>query len=265
MPNMNTRFTNSSRRTSRTGLFIVLICIIVLIVAPLIFPPVGSIFRSILRPLATVGRGIGSGFESLGAYFGSKSHMEKRNRELESEITELRVKLLDRDILAKENSALQEVLNRKVSESFTLARVLIKPNRSLYDTLIVDIGTNGNIRQGSRVFAYGNVPIGVVSAVDAKTSLVRLYSSPGETLVARIEGLNIDIELTGRGGGNFEAELPREVTVSEGQYVLLPSSAPLIVARFGKEISDPRDPSQKFILTSLVNMSELDTVQIEQE
>jgi hypothetical protein len=43
----------------------------------------------------------------------------------------------------------------------------------------------------------------------------------------------------------------------------LPAALPLIIARFGKEISDPRDPSQKFILTSPVNMSELNTVQIE--
>lgn len=260
---MNTRFANNSRRSSRPVIFTVIVFVIVAILVPIVFPSLGGAFRTVLRPFASAGKGIGSGLQTVGAYFGSKAHMQKRNQELEREVSELKTRLLDRDILAAENIALQEVLNRKVSSSLTLARVLIKPNRSLYDTVVIDAGKNAGIQEGAAVFAYGNVPIGVVASVDPKTSLVRLYSSPGETIVGRIETLNIDITLTGRGGGNFEAELPREVTITEGQNVLLPAASPLIIARFGKEISDPRDPSQKFILTSPVNMSELNTVQIE--
>jgi cell shape-determining protein MreC len=261
---MNTRFANQRRQ--RTPLFIGVGCaVLILIVAPFIFPPVGGVFRTLLRPAVSLGRGIGSGMHAVGAYFSFKQHLENHNHELETENAELKVRLLDRDTLAKENLALQEVLNRKVSQSLTLARVLVKPNRSLYDTLVIDAGKNLHFKEGSRVFAYGDVPLGVIATVDAKTSLVKLYSSPGEVVTGRVEGLNIDITLTGRGGGNFEAELPREVVVSEGTNILLPSTTPLILARFGKEVSDPRDPTQKFILTSPINMSELDIVQVEQE
>ncbi len=259
---MNTRFAKSSRRGPHTLLVAALVFVLCFIASVFIFPAFGHLFRTMLRPLTSVSSGIGSGFETLGAYFGSKAHMERRNQELENQITELQTRLLDRDSIALENAALQEILNRKVSEKFTLARVLVKPNRSLYDTVIIDIGKDNNLRVGAQVFAYGDVPIGTVATVDAKTSLVKLYSSPGEVVTGRIEGLDIDVTLTGRGGGNFEAELPREVKVTEGQNVVLPASTPLIIAKFGKEISDPRDPAQKFILTGPINMSELNLVEI---
>lgn len=240
---------------------IVFVCVIV--VGPFVSPVFGSALRTVFKPVITFTNSIGTGIASLGSYFSSKKNLTKENEQLKNRVTEVEALLLDRETLAAENTTLKESLGRSVSKKLVLAKVLIKPNRSLYDTLIIDIGANAQIKEGAKVFAYGNIPIGVITSVDNGTSVVKLYSTAGEKTFGRIDGSHIDIELTGRGGGNFEAELPRDVTVLEGTNVLLPDISAHIIARVGKELSDPRDPVQKFLLTSPVNMSELDFVEVE--
>ena len=70
----------------------------------------------------------------------SKETLEGRNDELEKEVQELRLKLLSKDLLLKENKELKAILGRVSNQRAILATVLSRPNNSPYDTLIIDIG-----------------------------------------------------------------------------------------------------------------------------
>jgi cell shape-determining protein MreC len=154
------------------------------------------------------------------------------------------------------------MLGRKQSGSYVLATILVKPGRSLYDTVVIDAGSEEGIRPEALVYAYQTVPVGTVTAVSAHSATVTLFTTSGQKTNGRIEGKNIDVELVGRGGGNFELKVPRDVTLMPDMTVLLPGLRTSVVAVVAKSITDARDPVQTFLLTSPVNINELNSVEV---
>ena len=142
----------------------------------------------------------------------------------------------------------------------TLAVILAKPNQSPYDTLVIDVGTEQNLEVGDMVFAFGNVPIGRVSDVNQSSSKVVLFSSSGEKIQVLVG--DISMEISGRGGGNFEMVLPRDIILQKGDSAILPGIMPYVVGIVETIISDPRDSFQKALLTSPVNIQELKFVEV---
>src|SRR6185369_1293599 len=120
------------------------------------------------------------------------------------------------------------------------------------------------IATGNTVYAHGTVPIGTIDAVYGKTSLVKLFSTSKESLKVVIKG-GIYIDVTGIGGGNFEATLPRDIKIAEGDTLTLPNLSPLVLATVGSIISDPRDPFQKILAVSPVNISDLKFVEVQKQ
>lgn len=144
----------------------------------------------------------------------------------------------------------------------TVAGILSKPNKSPYDTLVIDAGENENIEVGNLVFALGNIPIGKVAEVYGDTAKVTLFSSAREKTEVVLSGQNAFVEIIGRGGGNFEMTLPRDFIVEAGREVVLPGINPYVVARVVTIISDPRDAFSKALLVSPVNIFELKFVEV---
>ncbi len=223
-----------------------------------------SAAHAIFRPFISLKIAIGNGASSFGANFNSKKSLMSENEDLKNQLEEVKISAIDRGILLDENFKLKEILNRKSpAANLTLATILLKPNQSPYDTLIVDIGDDAGIKKGDRVFAYGNILIGSVSDVYGSSSNVKLYSTPGETLSLIVGGKDIYTDAVGRGGGNFEITLPQGVDVPEGTELSIPGIIPKIVAIVEQVISDPRNPFQKILARSPVNVQELKFVEIE--
>ncbi len=200
---------------------------------------------------------------SLDQTFISKSELFRENEKLKNENDSFRTQMLNYQTVLDENNLLKEAYGRKQVGEQILAAILVKPGQTLYDTLIVDVGLADNIIVGQKVFANGNILIGEVSEVNAKVSKVKLYSSSGEKLSVIITGTDITTEATGRGGGNFEMTFPRDVEIPKGTEITVPGITPLLVGLVDEVISDPRDPLQKVLLRSPVNVQELKFVQIE--
>jgi cell shape-determining protein MreC len=195
----------------------------------------------------------------------TKESVFNRNRELVIENINLNNQILDYQILKDENIKLKELLGRIPQQhNFILANILLKPNNSPYDTIVIDIGQNLDIKEGSKVYANGITPIGEVDKVYADTASVTLYSSPGKKILGIIEGseLSSNVELIGRGGGNFEMTVPVDLTVEKGKNILLPNIETEIVAITEDIISASNDPVKKFILRSPVNVQDLKWVQV---
>jgi rod shape-determining protein MreC len=188
----------------------------------------------------------------------TKASIFKQNENLLNENKDLRLKMVDYEILKTENSELKEMFNRGiVAKDFILANILTKPNYSPYDTLIIDIGSNVQIKVNDKVYSNAVIPIGEVTAVYDDTALVTLYSNPGNVTAAMLDGTNTSIELVGRGGGNFETTIPTDLQFVKGGIVYLPDISTEVVAIIEDVISRPTDPAKKLLLSSPVNVQNI--------
>ena len=144
-----------------------------------------------------------------------------------------------------------------------LAVIIAKPNRSPYDTLVLDVGENDGVHIGANVYADNAVLIGRITDVTSNSSKVKLFSTSGETTTVRLDNTNADVDIMGFGGGDFELSAPRDMAIPDGTQAFIPGLHPELVAIVEKSIADTRDPTQKILLTSPINMQALRYVEIE--
>lgn len=220
--------------------------------------------HTVFRPVLFLGNNIGQGFSNLGSYFYSKKSLHLENENLKSQILESEADRANYISVVDENFKLKEILGRKKENQIMLvSAILTKPNSSLYDTLVIDVGTNQGVVVNQKVFGLGNIPIGKIAETYANSSKVILYSNPGEKTEVVIAGKDTYMQVVGRGGGNFEILLPKDFVIENGTEVVLPGITLHVLATVVKTISDPRDSFVKALLVSPVNIQSLKFVEVE--
>lgn len=193
----------------------------------------------------------------------SKKDLWRENEELKKENEENKISMLDYQVLKDENEKLKNILDRLPDDhDFILGNILAKPNRSPYDTIIIDLGLKQGMNKGNKILANGYIPIGEIDEVYENTSRVILYSSPEKKTEGILSNSNISVELTGRGGGNFEMLIPKDVDFEIGTLVLIPGSSIEIIAYISEILSVPTDPIEKVLLASPVNVQDLKWVEV---
>ncbi len=229
-----------------------------------IFRGLSYFSHTVFSPVLVIGGNISEKLSNTSAYFYSKKSLLLQNENFKLRLNEEIAKMSNYNSILDENIKIKEILGRKVErDEMVLASILSKPNQSPYDTIIIDAGTKESVTLGQRVFALGDVPIGTIAGVYPGSSKVILFSSPGEVTDVVISGHDVSMQLVGRGGGNFEMVLPRDLILEKGTEVVLPGITPHTVATVETIISDPRDSFQKALLLSPVNIFELKFVEIE--
>lgn len=169
------------------------------------------------------------------------------------------------DKLNKENEELKSLLGRASTSRTILAYILKKPPFTAYDSYIIDIGSNNNVKKGDKVYLYGNILVGEISEVYGETSKVLLYSSFGQKYDVIIGSQNIQATATGRGGGAFEAILPRDVKVSIGDQVNIPDITNAVFGTVIDIISEPANVYSTIVFSQPINIYEQKWVQIHEE
>ncbi len=218
---------------------------------------------AVAKPFLAVGRAVRVGGENISLAFKTKKQLTREVASLKQLIIDTEADVLLSSVVAKENETLKTTLGRMESpHEYVFARVLMKPNQSPYDTLILDVGERDGVRLGDQVFAQGVVHIGKVFEVDARTSKALLYSAPGEKTLARLPASGIDVELIGRGGGAFSVALSRDVLVAVDEAVVIPDLYSTLIGRVVRSVTDPRDPSQTVYVKSPINIQTLDFVEV---
>lgn len=244
-------------------LFVVFLFLLIYFRNP-IFNKLSSFSLFIFKPVLFVGNNIGESLSGIETLFSFKSSLLEDKKNLLLALDEKNATYSNYASVLDENLKMKEILGRKNTRAdMILAGILAKPNVSLYDTLLIDAGLEEGVAIGSRVFAHGNIPIGKIAEVYAHSSKVILFSNPGEKTEVVISGKDIFIQLTGRGGGDFEMATVKDLVLDKGMEVLLPGINSYVVAVVEKAISDPRDSFDKVLLSSPVNIQELKFVQVE--
>ena len=228
-----------------------------------IFNGLSSASHAVFRSVLIFSNNVGEKLSNAGYFFSSKKALLLENENLKSQLDQMSAKVANYNSILDENSQMKEILGRANEKAMTLAGILSKPNQSVYDTLIIDAGINQNIFVGQRVFAFGNIPIGRIAEAYANSSKVILFSNPGEKTDVVIPDKNIFMQAVGRGGGNFEMILPKDLVLENGTEIVLPGITPYVLGTVATIISDPRDSFQKALLVSPVNIQELKFVEVE--
>ncbi|MBI2627519.1 rod shape-determining protein MreC [Candidatus Nomurabacteria bacterium] len=242
------------------------ICLILFYFRSDIFRGLSYASHAVFRPILVLGNNFGDKFRTVRAYFSSKNSLFRENENLKMQMNEDQATVANYNSILVENISLKEILERKDPKTnMTLSAILSKPNQNLYDTLIIDAGIKQGIKVGDTVFALGNIPIGRVSSVYNNSAKVVLFSNLGEKTQAMIVPQNIFMEIVGRGGGNFEMILPRDLTLTKGDQAILPGIATYVLGLVETIISDPRNPFVKALLVSPVNTRELKFVEVEKQ
>ncbi len=248
----------------------VLVFLILIYFRSSIFNSFSYLSSVIFKPVLVFGNNISDELAVFGSYLKSKKSLLLENENLKSQLLENNAQLSNYNSILDENTKIKEILGRKNEKmNLILSAILAKPNHSIYDTLLIDVGANKDIKTGDRVFALGDVPIGYVGEVYPSSLKVILFSNPGEKIEGIISqsftalGKDVSVELTGRGGGNFEMILPQGFTLEKGTDVVLPGIKPYVLGQFKTIISDPRDSFIKALFVSPVNVQELKFVEVE--
>lgn len=161
--------------------------------------------------------------------------------------------------LQNENTQLKSLLGRPDAENQKhrmLAYILKKPPFSAYDIFIIDLGSNNGIKVKDKVYALGDVLVGEIIEVEGMSSKVKLYSSSGEKYEVLIGNRAIQVSALGKGGGNFEAILPREVGINEGEIVTVPNISSSVFGVVQKVIVDPARYLSTILFSQPVNLYE---------
>lgn len=225
-------------------------------------------FISIGGGLAKPFLGIGNIFKNVGngisVYFSSRASYEEKIAELEEKVATLEAERFLLSVVQSENKELRDTLDKANSNSGTiLSKILVKQNKNVYGTMILDQGENDGVVVGAKVFAEGFIVLGEIVEVMKNTSLARLYSAPGLETPARFSLSKLDVTLHGRGGGSFAVYLPHDVFVAPDEVVTLTNDGTNVVAHFVSSNTDPRDPEQTIYLRTPVNINTENFVQIE--
>ena len=227
--------------------------------------------QGIFRPVLILGQGVGNKLSNIKSYFLFKKSLFLENENLKIQISESEADRANYSSVIAENENLKEILGRKnINKNLILAAILAKPNQSFYDTLVVDVGEKNGVKIGDMVFALGDIPIGRIAEIYPNSSKIILFSSAGEKTQAVIShatagqaGKDVFMEIVGRGGGNFEMIIPRDLILEKGDQVTMSGINPYVLAIVETIISDPRDPFTKVLLACPINIQELKFVQIE--
>ena len=107
------------------------------------------------------------------------------------------------------------------------------------------------------MYAYEGVLVGRVIDVLKNSAKVRLFSSPGETHQVLIGSNSIPATAIGRGGGQYEAEVSRDVQIMEGDFVINPSLNDRPFGIVSVVLSNPTEPFSTVLFAPPISVYQL--------
>ncbi|HVT74990.1 MAG TPA: rod shape-determining protein MreC [Candidatus Paceibacterota bacterium] len=223
---------------------------------PSVFFPVGSLFWRAEQ--STVGF-----FVSMGKIVQSKYSLVEENKRLTEELAARDRAALMLDDVRTENETFKSMLGRTGKGNYVLGVILVRPPVSLYDTLVIDVGTKDGVAAGDKVYAEGDVLVGDIAEAYGSQSKVALYSVPGRKTPILVGTSTVATDATGRGGGNFIFTLPAQTKLAEGAVITMPSIRNHIFGVVQRIMVDSTDSVQTVLFRSPANVNQLRFVEVD--
>jgi cell shape-determining protein MreC len=199
---------------------------------------------------------------SLSFVIKDKHRLEKKIAVLEQERAELQIELSRVEMFRQENEAFKNIETNLEGRQAKIAAILVKPNHTLYDSMIIDLGSEDGIREGDLVLGFGSVALGKIVDVRSNISHVELFTeSPVASSFVHVPS-SVFVSAVGHGGGMITFTLPRDVTVAVGDLLSYPGRTGLLFGTIEHIKFDATDPVQTILAESAVNINQLQYVQV---
>lgn len=181
-------------------------------------------------------------------YFRSRDSYEAQKISLQNNIEDLENKIA---ILQAENNSLKGI---EVTLKDSGEKEIIKPNTTLYplaqditrlySTILLSKGFKDNIKENNIVYIRGRQPVCIIEELHPATSLCKLLSAHGNIIEGVTTETKESITLTGDGGGNFLALLPKESNFVVGESIMYKSDQTM---KLGEIVDIKKDPQDVFV------------------
>jgi rod shape-determining protein MreC len=206
--------------------------------------------------------GVAAWFLEKAQFIESKASLIRENEAMKKELALHEVTALELAQIRDENDSLKELLGRPKEGATLLTSVLRRPPISPYDTLIIDVGSNYDVKVDSPVFAQGSLALGTVKEVFSNNSIVELFSSANRETEVLVGVKGVPAKAVGLGGGNFKIELPVEASVVVGDSVRMPGINTRVIGIVGKVEVDKSGSVASLLAKVPFNMNDLSLVEV---
>jgi cell shape-determining protein MreC len=156
-------------------------------------------------------------------YFVSHKTLSAQNKELEVQIERLENQLALKDIQIRESAFAQEAGSTPQNAPIIVMYPIAEDLTKLYSTILLSKGYRDGLEKGGIVYVRGQQAVCDIVEVYDKTSLCELLSKGDRVTEGVTSSSTLTLLLTGAGGGNFTAEVPRETAIAVGEVVYLRS------------------------------------------
>ena len=150
---------------------------------------------SVVPGIFSFGSAVSSTGDSFLTNFRNKQALVYENAVLRIENSRMEAQVLDRNLLEERVIKLEESLGRVRNDDRVVAQVIAPFGQSLYDTLLIDVGTEHGIKNGDFVVYAGAGVIGKIVEATGSASKVKLFSSSGDS---RYTSLVLDASIAPR-------------------------------------------------------------------
>jgi hypothetical protein len=202
-----------------------------------------------------------------------RSNIQSSSRESENATSLVQqIELLHDEIatLRRENFASRNVihdvnqLSRDVSDEYVVSPVLLDLRSSTLDVLTLAVGTSDGIRDRMLVTSPEGVAVGFIERAHSRYSQARLFSSADVTTNAILYGsTTLPVVLEGRGAGTMTLRIPKDIPLTTGMTVRLPTIHASALGEVVEVESTPEDAFQTAFVRSPIQQYELRYTHIE--
>jgi len=247
--------------------FSLLLVVLILLIFGNFF--IKALFPSVIliaKPVSCISEVASESWFNFFQFFRSRRSLVEEKESLKKENADLKLALVIRRELEKENNELKRLLGL-VSNSKKrpfVAKVILMPNLVSRGTIILDIGSynlGNKIKIGDLVVYDDKVLLGKIVEVKERQAKVRLISA-GDTIPVLIGNKKIPAEVKGLGSGNFLITLPKAVKVYKGDSIVVPEYGGYLLGLVDVIEKTTADPFQTILFNSPVNIFQIKWVEI---
>lgn len=159
----------------------------------------------------------------------------------------------------EENTRLSKLLGLLQDDVAAAGRVVARPPRTLYDTLLIAVTPGADVSPGDFV-RFEGIEIGSVTNVTKGSVSVILFSSPGRTTEVTVGNPTAIVVMKGLGGGAFTFEVPSAVALVPGDLVTSAANS-AVVAIVRSVQREEGSASVRVLASSPASLSDLDYVE----
>ncbi|MHB8575071.1 MAG: rod shape-determining protein MreC [Dehalococcoidia bacterium] len=223
-----------------------------------VFAPVEAGVHAVVSPMADFITNVGN----YGSLKKENQDLRAENERLSTEVTQLR----EAQAQVAQTSALNQSAQLFPNADFATASVIARDPSNVHDSVLIDKGTNDNVRTGMIVIGRDGALVGTVTKAQGASSWVRLITDPDSDVNAEVQETRAMAIVTGALGHTLGLQFVASGTdVKTGDTVItsgLGGNYPkaLLIGRVSKVAGGPLDLFKRIQIEPAVRPGTLESV-----